>query len=169
MTRTELSSTVLENDNILISYIPYTFKDVLFIALMPMVIVTLTTLVELNIHNSMYSLLLLFFSIPSTFYLLLYMRDKKNKKIEGKIIMQHLDDIIEKDRRNVDNGVVELERSYMRFPINDSMTYGSRQLFIQLSNGKQMVYKVINPRMLDKVLIIEIDTHYEMVSNNSGD
>lgn len=166
MARQELTSTVLENGNILISYIPYTFKDVLFIALMPMVIVTLTTLVELNIHNSMYSLLLLFFSIPSTFYLLLYMRDKK---IEGKIIMQHLDDIIEKDIRKVDNGVVELERSYMRFPKNDSMTYGSRQLFIQLSNGKQMVYKVINPRMLDKVLLIEIDTHYEMVSNNSDD
>ncbi len=44
MTRTELSSTVLENDNILISYIPYTFKDVLFLSLMPMVIVALATL-----------------------------------------------------------------------------------------------------------------------------
>ncbi len=44
MARQELTSTVLENGNILISYIPYTFKDVLFIALMPMVIVALTTL-----------------------------------------------------------------------------------------------------------------------------
>ncbi len=163
MKELEKSSTVLESGNILFSYQPLVFRNVILWALSPVYIVILVNMVELYTSHSVYSLVLLFFAMPVALSLLLKLRDKRNKAIEERIVFRHLNDIVQKDICDIDNTVVELERCYVRTPVDDSITYGQRQLEVQLSNGEKMIYEITNPKMLDKILLLEINVHYKAI------
>lgn len=157
MNRKELSSVLLNNGNILFSYRPYSFKDTWIYAVIPFIVVLAMFVAELLHSKTYYSVVLFFFAIPLSLWLWLEKRDKRNKKIEESIVNYHLQAIIEKDIKNIDDSVFELERLYEVIPVDDSTTYGKRRLVVGLSNGSQLIYNVENPKMLSNILLLEVN------------
>lgn len=156
MEHRELSSNVLENGNILISYCPYGFKDTWYFAIIPFLLAFIAMVVELLCNHTFYSVIILFIAIVISLLLWISIRDRKNRKIENVIITRYLEDKIQDEIKSLGNDIYELEREYNVISLNDSTTYGKRSLTVLLSNGKNMVYNVVNPKMLKNVLMLEI-------------
>jgi len=158
-------SYIKEDGNIVINYNKKKYKDkkkhfiLLGIALLGVFIWSCYLFSDNPTNILLFFLFLGFFPLFIVSALILSSVNKANEKIERNIILQNLNNIINRDINTFGNEVYELERKYVRFH-NGNKT--ERTVFVLLSNGKELLYSISDIAGYEKVAVLEINTKYKI-------
>lgn len=147
--------------NIIFSYPVKRYGETKVRILIPIFIAICFLLWELITYQSAYFQIIFVPILIYSFYHWMKYTEDENKKMEQKIIYEQLDEQINRDIQSFGETVCELERSYYIDAKDDYGSIGERYLLVLLSNGKELKYSIINPKIYNKILVLEIDSHYK--------
>lgn len=165
-TNRQITNVQLENGNIVFSYMPWTYRKLLkniwfdFSIIFGVIAMIAMLLLIIHYNNKTVTFvgIIIFFVIPLfTAAKCENIRNNKNEAIESDIIFDCLNPIIKTDINSLGNNVSEIERIYT---VDDDDNRCAR---IHLSNGKSLIYNVINEKMYKTVRSLEIVRKYKII------
>lgn len=145
----------MPDGDIVFSYRPVTFTD----TALPASTLLLASFIAFLMKSYVLSNFLLILALSVGLWLVLFLRDRINRKAEGRFIASLLAGRVTADVSSLGDGAAIVEKYYYRETVNDSATFGNRKYIVILSDERQLAYDVVRPLMRGKVLLLRISTH----------